>query len=227
MAEANIPYTFTNGVGNTIDATEVNANFQNLEDAVNDIDTTQFSSTLAKYFPTTVVTSLPGTPIDGQTVLYQGAGMATDGIVWMLRYNSSSASSYKWEFVGGAPWMQGISTSEALSSTSYTNLATTGPTVTAPLAGDYIVRLGAYVGLSNDNTTALMSFAVGGTGAADADAIASTAVGTGGVTGVVVSRDVQKTVSAAATAIAAKYRVTANSASFENRFLSIVPVRVG
>jgi hypothetical protein len=47
MAEANTPYTFTNGVGNTIDATRVNANFSNHEDAINDIDKDQLTSDLA------------------------------------------------------------------------------------------------------------------------------------------------------------------------------------
>lgn len=47
MAEANIPHTFTNGVGNTIDATQVNANFTELESSVNDVDKDQLESALA------------------------------------------------------------------------------------------------------------------------------------------------------------------------------------
>jgi hypothetical protein len=47
MSEANVPYTFTNGVGNTIDATQVNANFTELESSVNDVDKDQLESALA------------------------------------------------------------------------------------------------------------------------------------------------------------------------------------
>lgn len=47
MAEANLPYTFTNGTGNIIDATQVNANFEELEDSVNDVDKDQLESSLA------------------------------------------------------------------------------------------------------------------------------------------------------------------------------------
>jgi hypothetical protein len=47
------------------------------------------------------VTSLPASPSDGQEVFY--AADATNNVIWNLRYRSGSASTYKWEFVGGDP----------------------------------------------------------------------------------------------------------------------------
>lgn len=206
------PNTFVNGV--VADATEVNENFTDLA-AYADLRA-----------PTAEVDTLPVSPVDGQVAYFQNAGMATDGVVWQFRYNSSSASSYKWEFVGGVPWAKEVATQQLTSSTSFVDLGTVGPSVTAPLAGEYIIRMGAYTGLTADNMTAVMSFAVGGTGALDADSIGSLVTGTGGATGISIAGDVMKTVSSAASAIVAKYRVTSSSASFENRFLSIIPVRV-
>ena len=50
--------------------------------------------------PSDIVTSLPGSPIDGQIIYYNAD--ATNGNVWHLRYRSASSSAYKWEFVGGS-----------------------------------------------------------------------------------------------------------------------------
>src|SRR5215218_6358847 len=55
--------------------------------------------------PLAVVTALPGSPVDGQEVIYQNASMASVGVAWRLKYRSASGSAYKWEFIGGAPLM--------------------------------------------------------------------------------------------------------------------------
>jgi hypothetical protein len=48
-----------------------------------------------------LVSTLPGSPVDGQEVYYQDSQMAAIGAVWHLRYRAASASIYKWELVGG------------------------------------------------------------------------------------------------------------------------------
>jgi Collagen triple helix repeat (20 copies) len=65
---------------------------------------------------------------------------ATNGIMWRFRYNASSASPYKWEFIGGAPLVIYIVTTESTTTTgSFIDLATVGPAFTAPRAGDYLM----------------------------------------------------------------------------------------
>lgn len=84
------------------------------------------------------VTSLPSSPVDGQTVVY--AADATNGVMWTLRYRAASSSSYKWEFVGGASLRAIVDTEQQNTTTGWQNLATAGPSVTLPLAGDYKIE---------------------------------------------------------------------------------------
>lgn len=42
----------------------------------------------------------PGTPSDGD--IWLATGVDANGTVWQFRYNAGSASSFKWEFVGGS-----------------------------------------------------------------------------------------------------------------------------
>ncbi len=83
-----------------------------------------------------VGTSLPGSPTDGDICIVNVD--TTNGVKWMFQYRSASASSYKWEFIGGAPLYAHVTTDETFTANGSFNDATTvGPTVTAPLAGDY------------------------------------------------------------------------------------------
>lgn len=90
-----------------------------------------------------LVSALPGSPVDGQEVYYQSTAMATNGIVWQLRYRAASASIYKWEYVGGTPLYHDIPTNEAFNNVATpVDPATPGPTVTPALAGDYDASMG-------------------------------------------------------------------------------------
>lgn len=180
-----------------------------------------------KLSPLTIVTTLPASPYNGQEVFYQNAAMSTaGGVVWKLRYNADSSSDYKWEFVGGTWLSSETDTGETTTSTTYADLATAGPTVTTPLAGDYFVRHGANMWTNTNNAAAIMSYAVGGTAAADADMIACS----GGSQPAVSSnyRVRRKNAVAASSAITAKYRVDiASTGSWRWRFIAIIPIRVG
>jgi hypothetical protein len=82
--------------------------------------------------------------VDGDEVVYTAD--ATVGIRWRFKYRTASASSYKWEFVGGSQlaydggygWTWG--TWVACSSLSH---QATGVSLTVPLAGDYDVTASA------------------------------------------------------------------------------------
>jgi hypothetical protein len=88
-----------------------------------------------------VVASLPLAPVDGQEIYYLAS--AASGVVWHLKYRAASASAYKWEFVGGGPLSSyvfdpGSVTTDPVAFNRV--ILATGPTVIAPLAGDYVVE---------------------------------------------------------------------------------------
>jgi hypothetical protein len=111
----------------------------------------------------TTVTSLPGSPVDGQRCLYLAD--ATNGVVWDLRYRSASGSTFKWEFVGGGDLTATVATQESTSTGAFADLTTVGPSITVPLAGDYLVRFGARIG-PQANSQSYMAPALGATAAA-------------------------------------------------------------
>lgn len=167
----------------------------------------------------TVVTSLPGAPYDGQEIYY--VADATNGIVWHLRYRSASASAYKWEFVGGSPMRDEVSTLGSTASAAFVDLASTGPQLTAPLAGDYEVDFGAK-SVGTGGIDAIMSIKNGGAATSDVGRILVT-----GSSGATSTQTRRMTVTAAATALKAQYRAQGGTAQFLDRWMRIVPVRVG
>jgi hypothetical protein len=84
-----------------------------------------------------LVTGLPTIPSDGQEICYQAD--AANGVVWRLRYNAASASPYKWEVVGGSALAAFVATSQVTSTAypTFVDLATVGPQIIVPLAGEY------------------------------------------------------------------------------------------
>ena len=170
------------------------------------------------------VTTLPTAPVNGQEVYY--VADATNGIVWHLKYRSASASAYKWEFVGGPSLFAEIATNETTASTTYVALATAGPTVTVPLAGDYDVEISLRNLNSGAGLACLRSFSIGATAAVDADAAVG-APAVGSTDSFCSLRYRRKTALAASTALAAKYRVTGGTGSFITRAMQVTPVRVG
>ena len=89
---------------------------------------------------TTFVTSLPGSPADGDEVYLQTAAMATATACWHLRFRTTLN---KWEFVGGARLYKG---GESLNTAPggdgiWAELSAT-TTLTIPVAGVYDVWFG-------------------------------------------------------------------------------------
>jgi hypothetical protein len=64
----------------------------------------------------TLVTSLPSSPVDGQVIDY--VADATNGVVWRFRYRSASASAYKWEFIGGGNLDSYVAAQQSTSATT-------------------------------------------------------------------------------------------------------------
>jgi hypothetical protein len=173
-----------------------------------------------------LVSALPGSPVDGQECYY--VADATNGVVWHLVYRAADASSYKWQFIGGPPLYAVVDTSQTTNSNAYTALTTAGPSITLPLAGDYMIEIATFA----QNTTAaayatVMSYDLGGTAATDADACQN--VSSGQFDGANVTSVRRKTSLAAATAVVAKYRTNLAAAvgAWANRTMKATPVRVG
>ena len=173
-----------------------------------------------------LVTALPGSPVDGQECYFQNAAMDTAGVVWHLRYRQASSSAYKWEAVGQpAPLVQEITAAESTSSAAYVALATAGPAVTVPLAGEYDVDIGAYL-VGGGNTGVYMSYDVGATAALDVDSLHAIVTSAGYQFSA--RRMRRKTIAAAATALTAKYRSSSSVAStISERLMAVRPIRVG
>src|SRR4051794_17254127 len=85
-----------------------------------------------------LMTSLPTSPIDGQVIYY--AADATNGIIWQLRYNASSLSPYKWEFVGGSDLMAKNEANLTANSATYADLSPP-VRIAVPLAGEYMAQI--------------------------------------------------------------------------------------
>ncbi len=174
------------------------------------------------------VTSLPGSPYDGQLIDFVADD--TNGVIWRFRYRSA-ASSHKWEFIGGPPLYAEVQTSESPTGSlnAYVALATAGPAIALPLAGDYGVTIGAYMKNANVpfDVPAQMSYDIGGTGAVDADAIFVGIQGGNQTIEASVSRTRRKSGLTAVT-LTAKYNDHGyNAGVFADRFISVLPVRVG
>jgi hypothetical protein len=180
----------------------------------------------------TLVTSLPSSPFDGQEVYYQAD--AANGVLWHLRYRAASSSASKWEHVGGSALYNAIETSQATSGSGYVDLATVGPSITIPLAGDYELIFGAQ---NFSGQPAAISFSRGGTAAVDTDSIRASptadyagSFGAAWVNVADLERQIRLTGMTASTVLTMKYLASAgggNPASYGHRRMSLRPIRVG
>lgn len=239
-------FNLPNSDGNMILAVSAAEKF-GINDGSNIINSSITSAKLAPGATSaSFVTSLPSSPVDGQIVFYQsstagtGGGttssMATVGAVWQLRYNASSSSAYKWEFVGGTTIFHHIDTYESLGAgvATYSDLATVGPRVKAPLAGEYSILIGAGFKHNVSGGVAYMSYSAGVTAAGSGEEIALQYAWQSFVsnnTGIQSTRRSIKAIEANGEFIA-KYRNNDGSpannpiASFDKRRMELVPIRV-
>lgn len=165
-------------------------------------------------------TSLPGSPFDGQEIYY--AADATNGVYWHLRYRSASASAYKWEFLGGSPLTSEILTSETTGSTTYIDLATVGPSVTLPLAGDYLIEFTAEIRSATGGSSVAPK--LGAAATSDNDSAFHAVTGSALIR---VSRAIRRDGLAAAAVIKLQYKTGGTTFVAQQRNLQIRPFRVG
>ena len=174
-----------------------------------------------------LVTQLPAAAQDGDEILFLAD--ETDGRIWHLRYRRDGSSSYPWEYVGGNPLYDYILTQQATSSGSPTNLTTTGPQLTAPLAGDYRLHFGASIqNAGGNNSTVAMAPSIAGSTPAESDgcSVFFTPVSNMQADCATVR---EYTGWAAMTTVVMKYWISfgATTGYFRGRFLEMTPIRVG
>jgi hypothetical protein len=102
--------------------------------------------------PVTRASTPPSSPVDGDYWIYSGiADMA-----WVFRYNASG-STYKWEFVGGSPYLSGSTESFTLPNPgALVTGATDGAKFTAPRSGVYQIEYGVHSVYSSINAAVMV-----------------------------------------------------------------------
>lgn len=161
---------------------------------------------------------IPATAKDGATMFY--VADATNGVVWQFRYDQAAA---EWRFVGGPPLVARVDTDQSTASGTYTATGFTSLSVTAPLAGDYLIRGNANT-YNSGVATNLMSYQVGASAASDTNA-GQVAIAAANYSAMIPFEN-RHTGVAASTAFSARYRTTAGTANFRYRWLALIPVRV-
>jgi hypothetical protein len=161
-------------------------------------------------------TTPPASPNDGDLWIFPAD--ATNGVMWQFRYRAASASAYKWEFVGGSSVYAAVETAEATTSTTPANLATVGPSITAPRAGEYLLTVAVAIGAASAGAYAMGMLKVGA-------AAAIQAVGNPNV-GYLDVCSVMKVTAAAADVLLLQYQTSLGTANFARRRLALVPARV-
>jgi hypothetical protein len=94
----------------------------------------------SKITTSTLAGGPPAAPADQD--IWIATAVDANGARWVFQYNAGSASAFKWEFLGGSNLAAVVATAEATTSGVFTDLATSGPSVTIARAGDYEVGLG-------------------------------------------------------------------------------------
>jgi hypothetical protein len=145
-------------------------------------------------------------------------------VIWSFRYNASSSSAYKWEFLGGAPLIaKSTANTLATNNTAYAAPAGVFGLTLPAFAGDYDVELGGDIGMAAGGGQAYFSYSIGATVASDAWAIMTTGVGLNSV-----RKRNRHTGVASGAALVERMRVSSGTTSAcANRLVAVTPVRVG
>jgi hypothetical protein len=193
--------------------------------AVIEFDTETVAAYASGFLGPPRVTALPANPVDSQECYF--VADAANGILWHLRYNTGSASAYKWEVVGGNP-LSAIATSgvNLAAQNTWSDLSGS-PSFVAPLAGDYLVGHGCNIANQSGTPTATNChagvFVVSGV---PVEPYCS------GVTGDAYARS-QSTDNGKITVVSGAvikqqfYQGSTNPIAYSRRWMKLMPVRVG
>lgn len=163
-------------------------------------------------------TTLPEDPAKDQFFSLDLGG----GFVWNFRYNQGSPSADKWEFTGGPPLLAFDAGTHSTSSSSYNG---SGPTVTVPLSGEYMVEISLRMTVAGADSVHA-SYTIGAAGASDNDAVSM--LDSSGNNPLGGSRKTYKSALVAGEDLSMRYRnqSNVNNVNFSNRLITLTPIRV-
>ncbi len=167
----------------------------------------------------------PSDPIDGQEhVLVDD--LVNPTYQWRFRYNETSSSPYKWEFIGGAPLLiqAGIGVYDTVVTANTWTLLAHQLKYTVPISGDWYALTGASCGGGSGGDFADLSI---GNNAVVPNPLIVTASQFGGSGFWGMSVPARLTVAAAGGYLAPVYRGSSVGIKFQNRWIQVQPVRVG
>ena len=175
-------------------------------------------------------TSLPtGLTADDDGRVIHFLADAANGILWSLRYRHTSASPYKWEVIGApSPLFSYVDGNSTISGSGWTNYG--GPSLTVPLAGDYLVEIGgrSIQDPPGGSSSILQGFTVNGSGPASNDWTDNyTANGGGNALNVVTPRLKTGLPAAAVIQEWARMNAASGNGGLSQRWLRLTPRRVG
>jgi len=169
-------------------------------------------------------TTLPASPADGQEAILVDS-LTNPSYQWRFRYNASSTSAYKWEFIGGPDAYARNDNDETTATVgSWVDLATIGPQIVVPRAGEYLAHATSdgYCSVAGVSSLAI---ALGLSGSVVATSFMT--VPTSGVSNVMAIAAYRFTCAASDAVRMRYYNATAsNTAHWQRRALTVQPVRV-
>jgi len=107
--------------------------------------------------PPTYATTLPASPVDGQEAILVDS-VTNPWYAWRLRYNAGSTSPYKWEYVGGTPWMGAAYGGTWQQFSGNSTFVGASPNFTTPRAGDYWLAFTAQFNTTASGVTIQMGY---------------------------------------------------------------------
>jgi len=168
-------------------------------------------------------TTLPANPYDGQEAILVDS-VSNPTYQWRFRFNASSTSAYKWEFVGGGPYVNGGGSANFAGATPTVPTGFTAFTI--PRTGLYNILFGAFIG-NNGGWTAIYAATVQMYIAGVAVGWAATFDPTAGyASGSVSASAIAQTPSAGQTLDMRCAGVAGPTTNFSNCWYEVIPVRV-
>jgi hypothetical protein len=173
---------------------------------------------------TSLYTSLPSNPIDGQEIRFLAD--AANGIVWHLRFRAVSPNTQKWEVIGGPPLIASVAASANLAVSNTWSDLSGSPSFVMPLAGLYQVGHGAVCANQSGTPTETQCVVACTNSGTVSEPQGVNA--TGNSYGKTLMAEGTITVAAAGNVVKQQYsQNSTNPVGYSKRWMRLTPVRVG
>jgi hypothetical protein len=169
-------------------------------------------------------TSLPASPVDGQEYTLVDS-ITNPSYQWRFRYNGSSVSTYKWEFVGGGPMIgySGGDVTNGGATSTWVNIVSSG--ITVPRAGEYRCSFSCLTSGPNPCTNYAAPYVNSLPGGVFGPSVSVGISAAGGYTALLVLVSYRYTFAASAS-VAIAGQSNAINGHFSNVTWEIIPIRV-